>query len=99
MLDSLTAATFAPHAGEIFRMYVDDSTTLDARLTEVKESKWASSPEKRRTPFSLYFQTGEREVLPQRIYRLQHATLGELEIFLVPTTRNGEGVLYEAVFN
>lgn len=99
MLHSYAAATFSPHVGEIFLVRVNETTTLDARLAEVKEAAWASSPQNRRTPFSLYFQTHSATVLPQRIYTLQHPVLGTLELFLVPTSRNGDGVVYEAVFN
>lgn len=99
MLEPATADTFAPHVGEVFRLNVSDDVTLEATLVEVKRAEWAFSPEKKRTPFSLYFQSREQRVFPQRIYQLQHPVLGELEIFLVPTARNGDGVLYEAVFN
>jgi hypothetical protein len=99
VLDTATAETFKPHVGEVFKMRVDESVNVDARLVEVQEAQWAFSPEKRRTPFSLYFQTAAQQVLPQRMYDLEHPALGHLEIFLVPTARNSEGVRYEAVFN
>jgi len=99
VLDAATAETFKPHVGDIFKMLVDEAVAVDARLVEVKQAEWAFSPERRRTPFSLYFQTAAQQVWPQRIYRLQHPALGDVEIFLVPTARNAEGVLYEAVFN
>ena len=99
MPDPLRAASFEPHLGEVFTMTVDDETRIDARLVEVKEAAWAFSPDKQRTPFSLFFQTQTQRVLGQRIYAIRHPALGELELFLVPTARNAEGVVYEAVFN
>ena len=36
--------------------------------------------------------------LPQRIYRLEHAELGGLDLFLVPIGRDASGITYEAVF-
>jgi hypothetical protein len=99
MLESATARTFAPHIGEVFTILVSEDVALDSTLVQVREAEWAFSPEEKRTPFSLYFQSRDQRVFPQRIYQLQHPVLGELEIFLVPTARNGEGVLYEAVFN
>lgn len=99
MLDSVTAATFRPHLGEVFEMAVDPSTVIGATLMDVQEAGWAFSPADRRTPFSLYFRTDGPLVLPQRTYRLHHPVLGELEIFLVPSARTADGVLYEAVFN
>ena len=38
-------------------------------------------------------------VLPQRIYRLEHNGLGELDIFLVPIGKDADGVSYQAMFN
>jgi hypothetical protein len=51
-----------------------------------------------RDGFSLRF-TGPREPpLEQRLYTLQHATLGELLLFLVPIAQDANGRTYEAVF-
>jgi len=38
-------------------------------------------------------------VLPQRLYRLEHNGLGELDIFLVPIGKDEQGVSYQATFN
>jgi hypothetical protein len=38
------------------------------------------------------------DLLPQRIYRLEHDELGALDLFLVPIGRDDSGVRYEAVF-
>jgi hypothetical protein len=51
-----------------------------------------------RTPFSLVFRGPLQPVMPQRTYRIEHADLGELDIFLVPIGRDPQGVRYEAVF-
>jgi hypothetical protein len=37
-------------------------------------------------------------LLPQRIYRLEHAELDTLELFLVPIAQDASGTRYEAVF-
>jgi len=49
--------------------------------------------------FSLFFDGPAVPFLQQRTYVLQHAVLGELEIFLVPVGRTPGGFQYEAVFN
>jgi hypothetical protein len=38
-------------------------------------------------------------MLLQRMHRLKHDKMGELEIFLVPVGKNERGYLYQAVFN
>ena len=47
-----------------------------------------------RAPFSLVFKGGPKPPLEQRIYRVEHDELGELDIFLVPIAVDQ----YEAVF-
>jgi hypothetical protein len=46
----------------------------------------------------LLFRGPRTPVLPQRIYRLEHAVMGPLEIFLVPIGPDAEGMRYQAVF-
>ena len=50
-------------------------------------------------PFTLLFRGPPQFVLPQRIYRFEHDTLGELNVFIVPVGRTAAGVNYEAVFS
>lgn len=49
--------------------------------------------------FSLFFLSRGDFMLPQGTYRLEHEQLGEMMIFLVPTSRETDGFKYEAVFN
>ena len=37
--------------------------------------------------------------MPQLIYSLEHATLGTLEVFLVPVGPDAVGMRYDAVFS
>lgn len=53
----------------------------------------------RQEAFSLFFRGPAEIFLPQKIYKLREASLGELEIFLVPVAREEDGFHYEAVFN
>jgi uncharacterized protein DUF6916 len=101
MLD-LTSDRFAPHVGEAFRTHVDDGKTLDLELIAV-----ATAPERiavaarergGRVPFSLVFRGPRTPLLPQRIYRLEHAIVGTHDIFLVPIGVDAGGLRYEAVF-
>ena len=52
-----------------------------------------------REPFALLFRGPAQPVLGQRMYRLEHAQAGVLELFLVPVGRDAQSVQYEAVFN
>lgn len=50
-------------------------------------------------PFSLLFRHAATAALPQQIYTMRHAALGQFGLFLVPVTRDKDGVVYQAVFN
>ena len=99
MLDLATARCedFAACLNQDFEVVFSDGT-LPLKLSEARP--WGpAQPSNIRQPFSLTFvgRTGLR--LPQQIYRLRHATLGEMEIFLVPVGADQAGSTFEAVFN
>jgi Domain of unknown function (DUF6916) len=89
--------TFAPHVGTNFRLEGNDGA-LELTLTEATPGGIKDTRRGARAPFSLTFRGPAQPVLPQRIYRLDHAALGGLDIFLVPIGADPEGVTYEAVF-
>lgn len=51
-----------------------------------------------RDPYSLIFRSSERGHLPQHIYEVSHATLGDHELFLVPIGSDEQGMRYQAIF-
>lgn len=51
-----------------------------------------------RRSFSLIFRGPPEPQLAQATIPLRHATLGTMEIFVVPIGRDADGVRYEAVF-
>jgi hypothetical protein len=107
MLSSLTAASFAPHKGTEFRIYLNDSIVVLTELVEVSvrsrrapRASWDTSPAPEREPFSLIFRGPLEQPLAQQMYRVEHATIGVIEgLFLVPVGINQDGRFYEAVFS
>lgn len=98
-LDRLTAAMFSPYLGTSFTLLDTGVDSVELRLTSVDELP-PQSGAPRAQPFSLTFSGSRGHMLIQRTYRLAHAALGELEIFLVPIGYDSDGgLLYEAVFN
>ncbi len=91
MLDALTLENFRPLLHDRFRVVPDDTAAFEVELVEVTEIPREPGG---RAPFSLVFQGGPNPPLPQRIYRMEHDELGELEIFIVPIAADR----YEAVF-
>jgi hypothetical protein len=96
-LAKLACSDFAPCVQQTFRVALDDAS-LDLELIAAEPlGSGAPAPDRRR-PFSLTFRGPKAPVLEQRIYRLDNAALGTLEIFLVPIGRDAAGLRYEAIF-
>jgi len=94
-LEDLTLAMFEP--------LVDDTFTLDAGAGEplhlvLTAATPAGEQPGGRAPFGLIFMGPPQPLLPQAIYRLEHAELGTLEIFIVPLGQDAEATRYEAIF-
>ena len=91
-LETLSVDEFAALRGDRFRIVPGDSSPFEVELVEVSEI--AREPGGR-VPFSLVFEGGPSPPLPQRIYRVEHAQLGAMEVFLVPIAHDR----YQAVFS
>lgn len=90
---------FEPYAGSKFCLLDSGTTTTVLDLLEITPLKSLAGPALARIPFSLIFRSADQHVLPQRLYRMAHDDMGEMDIFIVPLGRDAEGVLYEAAFN
>jgi hypothetical protein len=95
-LDKLTAETFAPYVGSAFMISQPCRETLTLRSAQSLSNSRIQSEQ--RPPFSLLFIGSVGRKLPQQIYTLQHQSLGEMEIFLVPIRETGDERHYEAIF-
>jgi hypothetical protein len=98
VLDKLTAETFRPHVGKIFRVIVDEQWEMQARLTAVDTWDEPSAQGWPRAPFRLLFHAPGDASIPQRMYRLEADGLDPLHLFLVPLGPDADGMRYEAVF-
>ncbi len=99
MLDLATVRCeqFAACLNQDFEIVFPDGI-LPVKLTEAK--RWGpDQPATVRQPFNLTFRLEKSLRLPQGTYKLRHATLGEMEIFIVPIAMDQTGSIFEAVFN
>jgi hypothetical protein len=103
MLDRLTKESFEAHRGEVFRLVAacgraqpEPIGPFDLTLAEVRGNGLVGRAA--REQFSVLFRGPRDPTLPQRIYRLENAAMGTLEIFLVPVGRDTTTTIYEAVF-
>lgn len=98
-LDAVGPDTFAPLIGQPFQLASGAGARVQAELAlaEVKRlgHRRADAP---RDPFSLLFRGLPGLHLPQGIHRLEHASLGALEIFITQIGDGPQGSLFEAVF-
>ena len=97
-LTDVTYETFRDRAGQPFR---DTEHGVDLELLEVEDLTTiaVNVPEGQRAPFSLMFRGPLEPVVQQGIRPLVHDELGELPLFLVPVSREADGMRYQAVFS
>jgi hypothetical protein len=97
----MTHALFEPVIGTSFRLQLG-ATVVElelARADKLTAHPGCGGKMPQRQPFSLMFHGPRQFMLPQQVYILEHVTLGQLEIFLVPIGPDNVGQRYEAVFN
>jgi hypothetical protein len=95
MLDALHKSSFDPHLNDRFTIHSEEAGAIEVKLVEIEEK----SNEKVEC-FSLLFRGPLDNILPQKIHRLKHHKLGEMELFVVPITYpKHDGMYYQVVFN
>jgi hypothetical protein len=102
VLDRLTATSFSPAVGETFLLDAGEAGQLDLELVESRlhdPDAPAEDASGAQAPFTLTFRGPPEPLLPQRIYRLEHSSVGSIEIFIVPIGQDAAGTVYEAVFS
>jgi len=96
-LDKVTCEQFAVYLNQDFEIVFPDGT-LPVKLSETKP--WGpEQPANIRQPFALTFVVDRPLRLPQGIYKMRHANLGEMELFLVQVAADATSSTLEAVFN
>jgi hypothetical protein len=99
VLETFTVDTFAPRLGEPFAVETE-AGAVEVELVEATahEPRRRGAPDGARVPFAIVFLGPPDPVLPQGMYRFEHADLDAFEIFVVPIAGDEDGVRYEAVF-
>jgi hypothetical protein len=95
MLDNLTAKSLAEHLNTKFSLHLPTSGILELVLINVDD--FEPSPTQER--FSILFQGPQDPALWQGTYKMEHSRLGTFDLFIVPVSREKDGMRYEAVFN
>jgi hypothetical protein len=92
-LEHLSIETMRPRLRDTFRLTANGAD-FDLMLAEVEDAGQSLN----RRAFSLIFSGPSQPILPQGTYRLEHAQLGALELFLVPLGPKQGAAHYQAVF-
>lgn len=97
----LTFDLFEGRSGEVFEVGPRDAEGMPLTLVRATESAAPGGPGpagQQRLQFSLEFAGALEHPLPQSTYRVSHAELGELELFLVPLGPEDGSMRYQAAF-
>lgn len=97
-LSRVTSETFEVCLNQPFTVRPEGMDTLDIVLVETKKRGVYDPDKDPRQAFSVLFRGPPSPPLPQRVYAMENATLGELTLFLVPIGPEGGDMLYEATF-
>jgi hypothetical protein len=93
--ERLEKTDFAENLNTRFLFRPDGENIVELELTKIRDVE--SDPEQEQ--FAVVFRGPANVYLPQRIYPLEHERMGAISLFLVPTGRDENGFIYEAVFN
>jgi hypothetical protein len=101
MPEILSEEDFTKQVGTKFRVLLETEGAPEVSLELEAVEPFPTLPHSRSDVerFSVYFYGPGDFHLPQRIYKLAHEQMGELEIFLVPIAQDQRGFRYEAVFS
>jgi hypothetical protein len=104
-LGQLTLETFSGHLGDPFLIRpaaptqaVPPDFVVEGRLIEA-EALGEAPAAGLRAPFSLVFSGASEPILGQGVWRVEHAALGTIELFLVPLQPQPDGARYQVIFN
>ena len=98
MLEKITQEQFEQWLQQPFHIHYDaEQPPLQAELIEV--SPLPAHGDAGRRPFAVILRHAGDRYLPQRIYTVEHAQMGRLDLFLVPIGPDSNGMRYEVIFN
>lgn len=91
MLESLTPAHFPVDSAAPWKVLLSDEESVDLTVDAAKAS---GDPR----PFTVTFSGPLEPQLTQATYAFEHPDVGTIPLFIVPISRDAEGMRYEAVF-
>lgn len=94
MSDLLKKTSFDPYINETFEV-ITETEGVEVELTEVTEHSRDNMES-----FSVLFKGPKDKFLNQKIYKVKHPGMGEIELFLVPVVHaKQDAFYYESAFS
>lgn len=86
---------FDPHLNTNFQVHTDTLGVVDMELFEVSEDKYPGQES-----FTVIFKAPKEKVFHQKIYKMTHQEMGEIELFLTPISYGKpDAMYYQSVFS
>lgn len=92
-LSTIKKEDFDKYLNTNFVMHLDNQESVTIKLVDTID-KTTDNTE----GFSLHFLGNFDTIFPQKIYTLSHDAMGEISIFIVPISKNDNGIMYESIF-
>jgi len=95
MSEELKKSSFAPHLNSKFEIFTDFTGIVEGELVDVSEHN-----QENLECFSLLFKVPKDKFFDQKLYKINHPKMGEINLFLVPVVHEKQDAYYyESVFN
>ena len=95
MSEQLTFEDFSRNLNTEFKIYRTDEEVFEAKLVGAAELRTDDVL----NTFAIEFLLPPEFGFEQRIYKIEHAELGTIELFIVPVGQTNSGIRFEAIFN
>lgn len=94
-IDNLSKSDFTPHLNTKFKIHTDAFGIVDAELIDITGKK-----SQNQESFSLIFSTSKDKIFEQKIYKINHPKMGDLELFVVPVASHKKDEMhYQVIFS
>lgn len=94
-VSNLKKSSFDPYLNSKFQVHTDPVGIVEVELVEITEIKYENQES-----FSVIFRGPQDKIFEQRIRKIKHPKMGEIDLFLVPiTSEKQDGQYYQAVFS
>lgn len=90
----LTKEDFDKHLNTEFKLQPEQHEPIKMELIETCDKS-----NKDINGFSLTFLGKSETIFPQRIYKILHKEMGEINMFIVPFKKDEKGIYYDAIFS